>query len=113
MSNSPAPYYTILSPPIPPNAVLSDVRLNKKIDMNHKEKLESLRSYMTLFSNQESFWIEVAIIDRLHYKNMNQQRPFHRFKRSMELRRLLKRLKAVKIDKELERLYLCFWDAKT
>lgn len=112
MSNTPAPYYTILDPPIPPNPVLSDVRLNKKIDINHNEQLKFLRSYLDLFSDRESFWIDVAVLDRLHYKNMNQQRPFHRFKRSMELRRLLKRLKLVKIDKEIERLYLCFWNAK-
>jgi hypothetical protein len=110
---STAPYYTILNPPIPPVPVLSDVRINKKIDINHDEQLKSLRSFMDLFGDRESCWIDVAVLDRLHYKNMNQQRPFHRFKRSMELRRLLKRLKLVRIDKEIERLYLCFWDAKT
>lgn len=113
MSNTPAPYYTILNPPLPPNCILSDVRINKKIDIDHEENLKSLKSYLDLFEDRESFWVDVAVLDRLHYKNINQQRPFHRFKRSMELRRLLKRLKSIKIEKELERLYLCFWNAKS
>lgn len=109
---STAPYYTILSPPLPTNLVLSDVRINKKIDINHDKQLKLLKTYVELFQDRKSFWIEVAVLDRLHYKNINQQRPFHRFKRSMELRRLLKRLKSLQIDKELERLYISFWDAK-
>lgn len=109
---STTPYYAILSPPLPINLILSDVRINKKIDINHDKQLKSLKTYVELFQDRKSFWIEVAVLDRLHYKNMNQQRPFHRFKRSMELRRLLKRLKSLQIDKELERLYISFWDAK-
>ncbi|KAI8636037.1 hypothetical protein BD408DRAFT_113090 [Parasitella parasitica] len=109
---STAPYYTILKPPLPPNAVLSNVRINKKIDINHDSQLKTLKSFVELFQDRKTFWIEVAVLDRLHYKNMNQQRPFHRFKRSMELRRLLKRLKALQIDKELQRLYISFWDVK-
>ncbi|KAI7902318.1 uncharacterized protein BX663DRAFT_543341 [Cokeromyces recurvatus] len=108
-----APYYTLLDPPLPPNPILSDVRINKKIDINHNENLSSLKSLVEQFKDRKSFWIDVAVLDRLHYKNMNQQRPFHRFKRSMELRRLLKRLKALQIDKELERIYLSFWNAKS
>lgn len=107
-----APYYTILSPPLPPSLVLSNVRINKKIEINHDDQLKSLKTFMELFQERKTFWLEVAVLDRLHYKNLNQQRPFHRFKRSMELRRLLKRLKALQIDKELERLYISFWDAK-
>jgi hypothetical protein len=107
------PYYTILDPPLPTNLVLSNVRINKKIDIDHKAQLDSLKSHVDSFRDRQSFWIEVAVLDRLHYKNLNQQRPFHRFKRGMELRRLVKRLKVLAIDKELERLYLSFWDAKT
>ncbi|KAI9486779.1 MAG: hypothetical protein EXX96DRAFT_550550 [Benjaminiella poitrasii] len=107
------PYYTLLDPPVPPNPILSDVRINKKIDIDHNDNLSSLKSFVDLFKDRQNFWIEVAVLDRLHYKNMNQQRPFHRFKRSMELRRLLKRLKALDIAKELERLYLSFWNAKS
>lgn len=109
---STAPYFTILSPPLPPTLVLSDVRINKKININHDKQLKTLKTYVEVFQDRKSFWIEVAVLDRLHYKNLNQQRPFHRFKRSMELRRLLKRLKSLQIDKELERLYISFWDAK-
>lgn len=109
----PAPYYTILDPPLPSCMNLSDVRINKKIDIDHKAQLESLRKHLDSFRDRHSFWIEVAVLDRLHYKNLNQQRPFHRFKRGMELRRLVKRLKVLAIDKEIERLYLSFWDAKT
>jgi hypothetical protein len=107
------PYYTILDPPLPSSLVLSNVRINKKVDINHKAQLESLKSYLDSFRDRQSFWIEVAVLDRLHYKNLNQQRPFHRFKRSMELRKLLKRVKVLSIDKELERLYVSFWDAKS
>jgi hypothetical protein len=110
---TPVPYYTILDPPLPPNVVLSDVRINKKIEIDHNQQLKALESYLALFRDRKSFWIEVAVLDRLHYKNMNQQRPFHRFKRSMELRRILKRLKALQIDMEIERLYLSFWNTKT
>ncbi|GAN08669.1 hypothetical protein MAM1_0217c08184 [Mucor ambiguus] len=110
---STAPYFTILNPPLPPNLVLSDVRISKKIDTNHDTQLKTLKTYVELIQDRKSFWIEVAVLDRLHYKNLNQQRPFHRFKRSMELRRLLKRLKTLQIDKELERLYISFWDAKS
>lgn len=109
---TPEPYYAILNPPLPPVTVLSDVRINKKVEIDHDEQLKMLKSYLALFRDRKSFWIEVAVLDRLHYKNMNQQRPFHRFKRSMELRRILKRLKALEIDREIERLYLSFWNAK-
>ncbi|CEP07557.1 hypothetical protein [Parasitella parasitica] len=110
---SAAPYYSILDPPLPPGLILSSVRINKKIDINHDEQLKSLKSFVEMFQERKAVWIEVAVLDRLHYKNMNQQRPFHRFKRSMELRRLLKRLKALQIDKELQRLYISFWDVKS
>ncbi|GAA5797894.1 hypothetical protein HPULCUR_003290 [Helicostylum pulchrum] len=113
MSLANTPYYTQLNPPLPTNLVLSNVRINKKIDIDHKEQLERLRSYLTMFRERQPFWIEVAVLDRLHYKNLNQQRPFHRFKRGMEVRRLVKRLKVLAMDKEMERLYLTFWNAKT
>ncbi|KAI8971670.1 hypothetical protein BDF20DRAFT_837969 [Mycotypha africana] len=111
-STAPPPYYTLLDPPLPPHLILSDVRINKKIDIHQDKQLKSLRSFVDLFKERKSFWIEIAVLDRLYYKNLNQQRPFHRFKRSMELRRLVKRLKMMKLEKELERLYRSFWNAK-
>ncbi|CAO3663471.1 unnamed protein product [Rhizopus microsporus] len=110
---TPPPYYTLLDPPVPTKSVLSDVRINKSIKINHQQELEKLKGFLDSFKNQKLFWIEVTLIDRLYYKNVNQQRPFHRFKRSMEIRKLVKRLKALAIEKELERLYLSFWNAKT
>ncbi|KAI8380187.1 hypothetical protein BD560DRAFT_347885 [Blakeslea trispora] len=104
------PYYAQRQPPIPPNPILSNVRINKQIDMDHESQLKSLRSFVDLFSDTQPFWVEVAVLDRIHYKNMNQQRQFHRFKRGMELRRLIKRLKSLHLPKEMERLYLSFWN---
>ncbi|CAO3700136.1 unnamed protein product [Rhizopus stolonifer] len=107
------PYYTQLDPPLPPNPILSDVRINKSIKIDHQAQLNTLKSAVDSFRQQKPFWIEVAVLDRLHYKNLNQQKPFHQFKRSMELRTLIKRLKGLALDKELERLYTSFWNVKT
>lgn len=107
------PYYTQLDPPLPPNPTLSEVRINKSIKIDHQAQLNTLKSAVDSFRQQKPFWIEVAVLDRLHYKNLNQQKPFHRFKRSMELRTLIKRLKSLALDKELERLYTSFWNVKT
>ncbi|KAG1048741.1 hypothetical protein G6F46_003358 [Rhizopus delemar] len=110
---TPPPYYTLLDPPLPPNLILSNVRINKSVKIDHQDQLDKLKGFVEFFRNQKTFWIEVAVLDRLYYKNLNQQRPFHRFKRSMELRKLIKRLKNLAVDKGLERLYLSFWNVKT
>lgn len=107
------PYYTQLQPSLPEVLSLSNVRIDKKIDMDHNTQLQSLKSKVDLFNDRTNFWIEASTLDRLHYKNMNQQRPFKRFQRGMEVRRLVKRIKSLAIDKELERLYLSFYNAKS
>lgn len=107
------PYYTQLQPSLPEVLSLSNVRIDKKIDMDHNAQLQSLKSKVDLFNDRTNFWIEASTLDRLHYKNMNQQRPFKRFQRGMEVRRLVKRIKSLAIDKELERLYLSFYNAKS
>lgn len=113
MSIKPPPYYTLLNPPLPSVLVLPRVRIDNKIQIDHADCLQKLGKYAASLGGSPSFWIEVAVLDKLHYKNLNQQRPFHRFKRGMEVRRIVKRLKALALDKELERLYMTFWDAKT
>jgi hypothetical protein len=80
------PSYTLLNPTLPPNPILSGVRLNKKSDINHEKYLARLKSFYTLFNAQTHFWVEVAVWDRLYYKHINQHRPFHRFQRVQEVR---------------------------
>jgi hypothetical protein len=79
------------------------------MNIDHNAQLESLKSKVDLFNDRSRFWLEVSTIERLHYKNINQQRPFQRFHKSIEVRRVLKRIKALALDKELERLYKSFW----
>ena len=109
---SPPPHYSLLKPALPAELTLSNVRLGKSTTIDHKVQLESLKSRLDLFSDRHSFWLEVSILDRLHYKNINQQRPFKRFTRGMEVRRVLKRIQLQAVNKELERLYRSFWNAK-
>lgn len=107
------PHYTLLQPSLPEALTLSNVRIDKKIAIDHNSQLESLKSKVDLFNERTRFWIEASTLDRLHYKNINQQRPFKRFQRGMEVRRLVKRIKSLAIDKELERLYISFWNVKS
>lgn len=111
-NEQPPPYYTIISPPIPDRFSLPNVRINKSIDLDHNAQLELLKSKLDLFKDRSRFWIEVSTIERLHYKNINQQRPFQRFHRGIEVRKVLKRIKKIAMDKELERLYKSFWNVK-
>ncbi|KAI8997854.1 hypothetical protein BDB01DRAFT_772670 [Pilobolus umbonatus] len=108
-----APHYSQLHPRLPSQLILSDVRLSKKGDVDHQHNLEQLKSFYDLFSNKKLFWIEVAMMEKMNYKYVNQQRHFLRYRRTQELRRLLKRVKSIAVDKELERLYCSFWNTKT
>ncbi|KAI8080015.1 uncharacterized protein BX664DRAFT_342075 [Halteromyces radiatus] len=88
---------------------LPDVRIDKSIALDHANNLKELAKYRQSFGSQRKFWVDVAVLDRLNYKNKNQQRHFHRFKRTCEARRLLKRFKTLEIDNTLIQLQSLFW----
>ncbi|KAI9309040.1 hypothetical protein BJ944DRAFT_246045 [Cunninghamella echinulata] len=93
----------------PDQRILNKEHLDKA---DHKEclnNLEQLNKLQLSFSQQKKFWIEVSILDRLNYKNRNQHRHFHRFKRTSEVRRLLQRFKRADISKHLTEFYRLFW----
>lgn len=74
----------------PGQRILNKEHLDKA---NHKEclnNLEQLNKLQLSFSQQKKFWIEVSILDRLNYKNRNQHRHFHRFKRTSEVKKINK-----------------------
>ncbi|KAI8344266.1 hypothetical protein BC941DRAFT_7355 [Chlamydoabsidia padenii] len=73
-------------PTPPPQHCLSNVRINKDINIDHNAALKKLGRYRQSFANQQKFWVEVSLLDRLNYKGKNQHRHFHRFKRSCEVR---------------------------
>lgn len=74
-------------PTPPPQRLLSNTRLNKEVNVDSKRIMEKLKYYQSSFSAQRKFWIEVAVLNRLEYKNKNQHRQFHRFKRSSEVKK--------------------------
>ncbi|CAO3636673.1 unnamed protein product [Cunninghamella blakesleeana] len=96
-----------LQPPI--QRVLNKDILDKNNDTEYLTKLCQLNKLQLSFSQQKKFWVEVSILDRLNYKNRNQHRHFHRFKRTSEVRRLLHRFKRVNISKHLTDFYRLFW----
>lgn len=51
-------------------------------------------------------WSDVALLERLHYKNKNQHRRGLYYQRLMELRRLLSKLKSLRVVEVLENLIL-------
>ncbi|KAI8139547.1 hypothetical protein BJV82DRAFT_246580 [Fennellomyces sp. T-0311] len=111
MSNPP-PAYTMRNPPIPTNTVLPDNRLDKKKSMNHSKNLKRLGDLVKLMEKKK-FWVEASVLDRLHYKYINAQRLFPRFRIAAQARQLIKRFKLLKIDQVLTRFYQTFWNAKT
>ncbi|KAI8391265.1 uncharacterized protein BYT42DRAFT_556228 [Radiomyces spectabilis] len=105
------PSYSLLYAPLPSVRTLPDVRINKKVDVDHDQYLTRLGKLCKGFGSRRQFWIDVTILDRLHYKNINQHRHFSRFRRAAEARRLIKRFKSLQIDKIVTNFYLAFWDA--
>ncbi|ORX48842.1 hypothetical protein DM01DRAFT_1309412 [Hesseltinella vesiculosa] len=85
-------------------------RIDKKAHADHDQNLIRLGIYRRSFAAQSKLWIDVAILDRLFYKNNNQHRHFHRFRRTAEARRLLKRFKRLALDHMMNDLYACFWN---
>ncbi|KAI8580797.1 hypothetical protein K450DRAFT_236018 [Umbelopsis ramanniana AG] len=61
-------------------------------------------------SRKQDFWLELAIWDRIYYKNVNQHRQSHYFKKFGEVRRLMKRLKEINPSAEVAKLYTSFYN---
>ncbi|KAI8059581.1 hypothetical protein BC940DRAFT_313457 [Gongronella butleri] len=85
-------------------------RVNKHVKVDHEYNLKQLAIYKNSFAAQSKFWIDVAVLDRLYYKNYNQHRHFHRFRRTAEARRLLKRFKHLAVDLVIRDFYTMFWN---
>ncbi|KAL0078961.1 hypothetical protein F4703DRAFT_1877990 [Phycomyces blakesleeanus] len=107
------PTYSILKAPLPPVIVLSDVRINKTIPIDHDEQLSKLNKLRVSFSQRKKFWIDVEVLNKTQYRQRNQHRQFHRFRRAEEARRILKRFKSLAIDQVVNDIYKAFWNAKT
>ncbi|KAI9244013.1 hypothetical protein BDA99DRAFT_529542 [Phascolomyces articulosus] len=113
MSTINSPAYTMLNPPLPTVTVLPNNRIDKKKStINHNKNVKRLTDLVKLMEKKK-FWVEVAVLDRLHYKYTNAQRSFPRFRIVAQARQLIKRLKVLKIDKVLTQFYLTFWNVKT
>ncbi|KAI9496695.1 hypothetical protein BDB00DRAFT_103689 [Zychaea mexicana] len=111
MSTSSA--YTLRNPPLPSVTVLPDNRLDKKkSSINHNKNLKRLGNVVELMEKKK-FWVEAAVLDRLHYKYVNAHRLFPRFRVVAQARQLIKRFKSLKIDQVVTQFYLTFWNAKT
>ncbi|KAG2184852.1 hypothetical protein INT43_000765 [Umbelopsis isabellina] len=72
-------------------------------------QLRQLLAYVKLFRKQD-FWTEVALWERIYYKNVNQHRQSRCFKKFGEVRKLFKRLKEVNPSTIIAKLYSSFYD---
>ncbi|KAI9020156.1 hypothetical protein CLU79DRAFT_755953 [Phycomyces nitens] len=109
----PPPSYSLLKPPRPQVLVLPRVRLKKDVQIEHDDQLARLNGFRVSFCQRKRFWIDVELLDKIQYRQRNQHRQFHRFRRAEEVRRILKRFKALAIDQVVTDILKVFWNAKT
>ncbi|KAG2222854.1 hypothetical protein INT45_000469 [Circinella minor] len=105
--------YTMRNPPLPTVTVLPDNRIDKKkVSINHNKNVKRMADLVKLMEKKK-FWVEVAVLDRLHYKHINAQRLFPRFRIVAQARQLIKRFKSLKIEQVLIQFYMSFWNVKS
>ncbi|GAB5588352.1 hypothetical protein Unana1_03252 [Umbelopsis nana] len=103
--------YTVLDRDIPecPVRIVSTAYTDKRSESVYAAKLRQLLVFVRLFRKQD-FWTELAVWDRIYYKNVNQHRQSRYFKKFGEVRKLMKRLKDVNPSSEISKLYTSFYD---
>ena len=79
--------YTMRNAPLPTITVLPDNRIDKKkSSINHNKNVKQMAELVKLMEKKK-FWVEVAVLDRLHYKYINAQRLFPRFRIVAQVRK--------------------------
>ena len=79
--------YTMRNPPLPTVTVLPDNRIDKKkVNINHNKNVKRMADLVKLMEKKK-FWVEVGVLDRLHYKHINAQRLFPRFRIVAQVRK--------------------------